>query len=338
MNRLYLLLLCACSDYNLGSGEKANPHPDRTGDSADIGTSDTSPADSGGTAQDSGNVTTDTSPPAGQFDFIFILDVAYNYDCYHPELQTKIPELIDAIEATGVDAAYAIATYDDYNVDGEWYTAWGGTPYTILTQLTTDAARAKGVMAGIEMQWGGDAPGSGFEAVTQAMGGLGYDQGCDGSYDVTRDIRPYIGSSGDAFGGGAGSARDSSTPGTGAVPGIGMRSGSKRIVILSVDNVMRSRSLGHAMPTGTCFDAASDVDAENALKAQGAEILGVNVYEFYDEDPTPQSQLVSFVGHVGSKIDADGDGAKDDVAVLGGGWDWPAVDVTMAAIGDLAGW
>ncbi len=335
------LLALACSDYNLGTDEKGNARPDRPGDSAETSTGDTAPGESDGTSTDSGNTsgdTEDSAPPAGQFDFVFLLDVAYNYDCYHPDLQTKIPALIDAIEATGVDAAYAIATYDDYNVDGEWYSAWGGHPYTVLTQLTTDAARAKAVMAGVEMTWGGDAAGSAFEAVSQAMLGLGFDQACDGAFDTTRDIRPYIGSSGDAYGGAAGSARDSSTPGTGAIPGVGLREGSTRIVILSVDNVIRSRSYGHTMPSGACFDAASDRDAEDALRAQGAQILGVNVYEFWDEDPTPQTQLTSFVGRVGSKIDADGDGSKDDVAVLGGSWDWPATEVTMKAIGDLAGW
>ena len=67
-----------------------------------------------------------------------------------------------------------------------------------------------------------------------------------------------------------------------------------------------------------------------------AKFLGVNAYEFQDEDHLLQEQLVDLADSTGSKIDSDGDGARDDTAVLSGSWDWPATSVIVAAIWDLA--
>ena len=115
------------------------------------------------------------------------------------------------------------------------------------------------------------------------------------------------------------------------------REDSKRVVVLFSENAFRDRDQGHTMPQDTCFDAASRLDAAASVRSLGAELLGVNSYEFQDSDPTLQEQFLDLVDRTGSKIDADGDGLEDDPAVLSGSWDWPPTAELVDAIWDLAG-
>lgn len=336
MRKLALLFaLVGCSDYDLQHGKAEGPKGETTGGTGTTEVVDTS------APEDTDDPDTDTHPvegtPEGKIDVVLLLDLAYSYDCYHPELATNGAALVDALFDSGADVAIAIATYDDYNVDGKWWVAWGGVPYLMTQQLTTDRAALKSDLAAIEMTWGGDGPGTGYEAMLQATSGIGYDQDCDGSFDSDTDIRPFQASSSDAFGGSGGSAYNSGVSGSGSTAGVGFRADSKRVVILFAENQIRDREEGHEMPTGTCPDGASKLDAAQAVRAVGAELLGVNSYEFQDIDPVLQVQLLDLVDRTGSLIDADGDGVKDDPAVLSGSWDWPPVGQLVDAIWDLAG-
>lgn len=333
-----LLLLTACTDYALKGGDddprapRDDTDPDPVVDSAED--TDTTPD------TDSGDVTVppDTGdevvePPSGKIDVVLVIDDSYWYDCYRVELPTRTTEIINALFASGANVAVAIATYDDYNVEGEWFAAWGGTPFTLDQQLTTDSARLLAVAAGLEFTWGGDGPGTGFEALLQVGSGAGYDQDCDHGFDTENDIRAFKPSSSDAFGGAASGSSQSSVPGSGTIGGVGFREGSARVVVLFAENAFRDRANGDTTPAGACPGAAGRTDAISALGE--AKFLGINAYEFQDEDPELQTQLVDVAQSTGSKIDADGDGARDDTAVLAGTWDWPATPVIVEAIWDL---
>jgi hypothetical protein len=270
-------------------------------------------------------------------DVVIIVDVAYSYDCYHPELDTKVPELIDLLFEMDADVNVALGTYDDYTMDGEWWASWDGTPFTMLHQMSSDKEGLKYHAATLEMIYGGDDKGSAYEALYQAMVGHGYDQDCDRYLDSRHDVKPFIDSSSDAFEGRISGSYDESIEGGGTIGGVGFREGSARVVIVSVDNAIRSREEGDDLPTGACPDAASGRDAFSAINSGGAKVLGINVYEWQDEDPLPQQQLQELAYETESYMDADGDGDRDDPAIFYGSWNWPDNAAVVRGVEDLAG-
>ncbi len=343
MRALPLFLLAGCSDYNVSGDNKPtkgrnqdDTHTVDTGASQDSVPTDTT--DSGGdTVTDSGGDSgTVEEPPKGKIDVVLLIDVAYWYDCYHADLAVEGAALINALMGSGANIAISVATFDDYNVDGQWYTAYGGLPYIMKQQLTTDTGLLLSAVSGLELVWGGDGPGTGFEAIAQATKGDGYDQDCNGNYDAAYDIKPFNQRGSDAFNGGVKGTANSGTPGTGTIPGAGWRDGSTRVVVAFAENAFRDRDEGHAFPVGSCAAVNTGSATIAALGSIGAEFLGVNAYEFQDEDPVLQRQLEAIANGTHSKIDADADGAIDDVAVLSGSWDWPATSVLVAAIWDVA--
>ncbi|GDX78608.1 hypothetical protein LBMAG42_04190 [Deltaproteobacteria bacterium] len=330
------LIGLSCSDYDLAADNDPTRLSPKHGDSFDPNTDDTSQsADSG---RDSGEVVDPgTEVPEGKVDVVLLIDIAYFYDCYHADLALNTAALIDALFASGANVAVGIAKFDDYYVDDEWYTAWGGEPYTFGTQITTDRGRLSSVASSLELEWGGDGPGDGYEAIRQAGNGIGYDQDCDGKLDATYDISPFIKSGGDAFGGKVASLYDVGVAGSGTEGGMGFRPDSKRVVVLITENALRESSYGHEMPKGSCPAGATRSDAVTAITDIDAKFLGVNAYEFWDEDPTPQEQLEALATRTDSKFDKDGDGKKDDLAVFGQSWDWPTTAELVDAIWQLAG-
>lgn len=345
---LPLLALVACSEYDLGSASSEPDKPDRADTdvtpvdtSATVDTSTDTDGDTTAVQDDSGgDPDTDTDTPVdvpdGKIDVVLLIDVAYIYDCYHANLATNTDALVNALLDSGANVAISIATYDDYQVSGEWYAASGGLPYALLKQVTTDRSALLSVASGLSLDWGGDGPGTGLEAIVQATSGDGYDQDCDGRIDATTDIRPFNARSSDVFGGAATGSAVTSTPGTGTKPGVGFRDGSKRVVVILAENTFRDQAESHNFPTGSCSAAKTITSAVNGLSSVDAKFLGVNAYEFQDIDPALQGQLVDIARSTSSQIDADSDGAYDDVAVLSGSWDWPATEVVMKAIFDLA--
>ncbi|MBM4368061.1 MAG: hypothetical protein FJ102_17755 [Deltaproteobacteria bacterium] len=327
-------LLVACSDYNLAEGNTKEPNQRDSGRDHDpeVDTSDTEadPGDSGGGDVPASDV------PDGKVDVMLIIDIAYWYDCYRVDLAVDGGALVDALYDSGADVAVGVATYDDYMVDGEWFQAWAGYPYTLPTQLTTDRSRAKNAMTSLEFQWGGDDAGDGYEAIVQAADGLGYDQDCDGKYDEYYDIKPFKPKSSDAFGGGVGGLADSGATGSGDEPGVGWRENSKRVIVVFAENIIRDKNEGHKLPSGACHGVASQNDAASAIRGIQSKFLGVNAYEYQMEDPRLQEQLEALADGTGSKIDKDNDGNEDELAVLSGSWDWPETKVIVNAIWDLA--
>jgi hypothetical protein len=269
-------------------------------------------------------------------DVALVVDVAYVYDCYHADVALHTANVVDALLTSGADVTISISSFDDYQVDGEWYAGSGGKPFTLRQQQTTDASRLTSAASGLSLDWGGDGPGSGIEAIAQVSYGNGYDQDCDGAYDGGSDVRPFRSRSSDAFGGGATGSEISSTPGTGVRSGVGWREGSKRVVVVLAENSFRDNGEGHPFPSGACSPTRSRSSAIDALNSIDARFLGVNAYEFQDIDPLLQEQLEELARGTGSKIDADADGSRDDTAVLSGSWDWPATDVLVRAVFDLA--
>ena len=70
---------------------------------------------------------------------------------------------------------------------------------------------------GIPEHDGEDATQSAMEALYQALTGVGYDQDCDGSYDSSTDVKPFVSDATDPFRGGAGQFYNATDESTGTV-------------------------------------------------------------------------------------------------------------------------
>jgi len=106
--------------------------------------------------------------------------------------------------------------------------------------------------------------------------------------------------------------------------------------MLAADNHIRDVAMGDPLPEGACHGAASFEDATSAIRAIGAKTLGINVYEYWASDDTLLGQLNELAEATGSYIDKDDNGSKDDLAVLFGSWNWPAIEDVVDALWDLA--
>ncbi len=273
----------------------------------------------------------ETPVDGDKVDVYLLLDVAYNYSCYHPELDRFIDDIIDELYAHFGDVAVGFGVYDDYNYDG-WATV--GKAYEMRHAVSTDHDSVKEAAHRLQMEYGGTDEGSTYEAIYQAVWGAGFDQDCDGSYDGATDVRPWTARADDAFQGRE-AGLDAEFPAEGERRGVGWREGATHIVIYSVDNIIRDTTYGARVPESACGEPASAGLVAEALAVTDTRLLGINVYEWQASDPRPTQQMENLAMATGSYIDANDDGVYDEPAVLADGWNWPAMPVVVAAIEDL---
>ena len=111
------------------------------------------------------------------------------------------------------------------------------------------------MLAAIPLHGGGDTQESSTEAITQAMSGTGYDQNCNGAYDNQDDVKPFMSSAGDIFGGTGGQAYNAATSGGGTIGGMGFRDYALPIIVYATDAPMRNSATdattGQRLPCGT---------------------------------------------------------------------------------------
>ncbi len=270
-----------------------------------------------------------------RIDIYVLLDTSYSYSCYHPNLPSFIESLVDAVFAAYDDVTVGFGIYDDYNYESNW-AASGGVPYLMVHQLSTDQTSVKSAATEHQMVYGGDSYGSAYEALYQTVTGMGWDQQCDALFATSTDIQPFKADAADPFSGTCPGTYDENVEGTGDIDGVGWRTASERVVIVTADNIIRDEDRGHDMPSGCCFAAADFDRAINATNDLGAHTLGVNVYEYQTYDGVLQQQLEEMAVGTNSYIDSDGDGEKDDPAVLYGSWNWPPIEEVIEALWDLA--
>jgi len=264
-------------------------------------------------------------------DVYLLLDVAYNYSCYHPDLNRFIDEIIEALYDHFGNVAVGFGVYDDYR-ESSWATV--GLPYEMRHAISTDHDSVKDAARALRMEYGGSDEGSAYEAIYQAVWGAGFDHTCDGAFDPSKDIRPWAPMESDAFGGTVEGLKDE-FPADGDRRGVGWREGATHIVIYSVDNIIRDAAVGSRFPEGSCGEPATADTVAAALAVTDTKLLGINVYEWQASDSRPQNQLDALAEATGSYIDADGDGSFDDPAVLAAGWDWPPMADVIDAVEDL---
>ncbi|MBN2798423.1 MAG: choice-of-anchor D domain-containing protein [Deltaproteobacteria bacterium] len=279
-----------------------------------------------------------TDPTDQKLDVFLLLDTAYSYSCYHPDLEHFAASFVGRLFSDFSDVRVGLGLYDDYvgmagTADGS--AASGGHPFRVIHLLSSDEQSLVHAAEGLQMNYGGDSWGSGYEALYQVALGKGLDMDCDHVYEPAVDILPFRTDENDAFGGVSGQSYDASVPGVGERAGVGWRTGAKHVVLIAADNAFRDKTKG-GLPEGSCGEAAGADLAVRACAATDVRVLGINVYEYQAGDDVLQNQLIDLATRTSSFIDLDGDGDRDDPAVLFGSWDWPVISSVMAAVKDLA--
>ena len=231
-------------------------------------------------------------------------------------VQSSYTTIMTDVADTFEDVAGGAAEFDDY-----MYGSMGGSgdlPFKLTVGVTTDVSSVTSAVSSWFASGGADGPESSMEALYQAITGDGYDQSCDGSYDATTDVPPYIASSSDPFGGGGGESYDASLADTGTRGGMGFRDYALPIIIFGTDNYLRdpdsSNGSYNSTPGGCPLDAGQS-DVVVALEDLGGYIIGANVTGVESKVSGPWMQMMQLAVATDSYADLDGDGDADDELV-----------------------
>ncbi|MFZ5475242.1 MAG: hypothetical protein ACOZNI_00580 [Myxococcota bacterium] len=243
-----------------------------------------------------------------QGDIGFLLDTTCSMSGTLNSMASEFSTIVSQLSTTVPDAYYAVATFDDYNYGS--YGASGDLIYSLEQPVTSSTSDVQSTLSRLSVHNGGDGPEGAMEALYQALAGAGYDMGCDGRYDATKDVRPFLASSSDPFAGSGGENYDAAVPGIGTYGGMGFRAGSLPIVVYVTDNYMRDPDSSNRTYNGSPGGCPGDAGADAVVAAaadQGAYLIGISV-----SGSLPLSQMQSLAQRTGSYADTDGDGVADD--------------------------
>jgi hypothetical protein len=225
-------------------------------------------------------------------------------------VQTTFTTILTDVTDTFEDVGGGAAQHDDYA-----YGSFGSSPdscFILSCGITTDYARVQTAVDNMALHGGGDGPEGSMEALYQGASGAGYDQDCDGNYDATTDILPFIEDPSDPFNGSGGENYDPSLPDAGTRGGFGFRDYSLPVLILATDNYMRdpesTNASYNASPGGCPIDATSS-DVVTALADINGYFIGL------DTSGLPTPQMIDLAQRTNSYADMDGDGYADDELV-----------------------
>ena len=242
----------------------------------------------------------------------FLLDTTCSMGGTLSSVSGEFSRIVSELAASLPDAQYGVATYDDYAYGSYGSSSYGDKPFILVQQVTSSTSAVQSALSSLSTHGGVDGPESGMEALYQSLTGAGYDQGCDGRYTTSTDVKPFTASGGDPFSGGGGQFNNGS--GTGTVGGFGFRDYALPIVVYATDNYLRdpdgTNAYYRGTPGGCPGDAGSDAVVTEAHNL-GALLIGIAV-----NSSLPTSQMNSLAGRTGSLADTDGDGSVDDKLVF----------------------
>jgi hypothetical protein len=245
-------------------------------------------------------------------DVLMLVDTTCSIAADVADFQAAFPAVRVGLEARVADLTLGVASFEDYPAAGMG--VFPDVPFRLDQAQTTDLATAEAVLEALDIHNGGDVEEAGFEAIYRAFAGLGYDMNCNGGYDDP-DVRPYIDSPLDAFGGGVPGVYDPAVPGTGDVGGVGFRARTLPIVVVPTQADWRDPG-ADLSPGGCPFDATPG-DAAGAMLDLGARVVGVVMSCFGPCDVA--DQLADLAVATNSVADLDGDGVDDPTVI-----EWPA--------------
>ncbi|NOY24802.1 MAG: hypothetical protein GXP62_02925 [Oligoflexia bacterium] len=265
-------------------------------------------------------------------DIGFMIDTTGSMSGTANAMAGEFSQIITELALTIPDAQYGYATHDDYPY-GSMGQAGVDQAFELHQQVTSSTSSVQAAMSATRIHSGMDSPESSMEALYQAFSGVGYDMNCDSVYEDTSDVRPFLASKGDPFGGLGGQGWSVSSPGGGTLGGMGFRDLAVHIVVEATDSAMRDPEAGYATPGGCPQDAGfSDVVA--AAGDLGASLVGISV----SDTLLPEPQMLDLAAATGSYADTDGDGRANNPLVFEwSGTDEDFRDTITQAIEDLIG-
>lgn len=248
-------------------------------------------------------------------DVAFLLDTTGSMGGTLTAMSSEFSTMVSELAVQIPDAAYGVATYDDYACCGYGDPFSGDRPFILRNQITTNTANIQSTLGVIPLHYGVDGPESTTEAIYQALTGIGYDMACSGSFDTMTDVLPFVSGPLDAFGGTAGGNYNATVAGTGINGGMGFRDYALPIIVYATDADMRNAPGSPTTATpGGCPGDAGSASVTSAAAALGAKLIGVCVNSCGGARP----QMVNFANNTGSYADLDGDGLVNDPLVF----DW----------------
>ncbi|MFH1469435.1 MAG: hypothetical protein ABIO70_33930, partial [Pseudomonadota bacterium] len=243
-------------------------------------------------------------------DVAFLIDTTGSMGSTANAMAAEFGNIVVGLESVIEDMAYGFATFDDYCCCG--YGSGSDRPFILQQAVTTDLTMVQNALNHCPNHGGADGPESSIEALYQGITGIGYDHNCDHSFTTSTDVKPFIATASDPFGGTGGEWYDPSTPDGGTRGGFGFREYALAVLIYATDYDLRDPDAGYGTPGGCPGDASSS-DVVTALAALGGYIIGVHVNNY---TTTPYNQMIDLAQRTGSYADLDGDGSADDELVL----------------------
>ena len=252
-------------------------------------------------------------------DVAFLLDTTCSMSGTAQAMANEFAAIASAVGARIPDVTFGVATYEDYNDGG--FGAGADKPFRLEQQQTNDYSRVSSVLGTVTINSGADGPESSHEALYQAATGMGYDQNCNGSFDSSDDVRPFVASPLDAYRGLVPGLFDPTVPGTGAEGGMGFRDRVFPIFVLATDNELRDPEGGYGSPGGCALDA-SFYDVYSAMADLGGKFIGINTAPDWNAVGRGQMEAIAIV--TDSFGDMDGDYIEEPTVV-----DWSGGDAAF---------
>jgi hypothetical protein len=263
-------------------------------------------------------------------DIAFLIDTTCSMTATAQAVANEFSELVNQLTDVLPAAKFGVGTFDDYAMLPFGDPSSNDKPFIMQQQITEDLEAAQDALSSMTIHYGGDGPESAMEAMYQAATGAGYDQDCDEEYDNSTDVKPFIATTDDPFGGGWGQFYDSSDDSTGQLGGFGFNDYALPIVVMATDNELRDPEDGYGSPGG-CPQDAGFSDVVSAVGDLGAYLIQVST-----NSQLGIPQMEELATATGSTADTDGNGIANDLLV----YEWTGSDddfreSVVGAISDL---
>jgi hypothetical protein len=254
---------------------------------------------------------------AGLADIAFALDTTSSMSGLALAMASEFRNIVSDLDDLFSDATYGVATYDDY-AESPYGARGTDLPFILRQQQTEDVSAVQNALSTeVEIHYGDDTPESTMEALYQGLTGVGYDQNCNGTYNVDTDVLPFMASATDLYDGLAGESYNGTTLGGGEIGGFGFRENMLPIIVYATDAPLRDADSSEFSTPGSACHNAGHADVVNAANAVNAKLIGVGVNVLTYE--STYAQMEDLAAATGSYADLDGDGTTEPAVVTWSG-------------------
>ena len=242
-------------------------------------------------------------------DIHFILDETGSMQGTLDSVKDNFGDVASQVASLIPDLTFGVSSFDDYNYGNMG--SGSDKPYHPQQQQTSNLALAQAALNGLTANGGWDWPESTIEALYQSATGFGYDQDCDNQFDPSDDVRPFIATPFDAFGGSVAGTYDASVPGTGSLGGNGYREGAVPILIYATDATVRNAfpPYGQGPNAGSFIPGCIDANTALLNAAMGdinAKTIGITARTNHAE-----SAMLEVAEFTDSWVDLNSNGSPD---------------------------